>query len=130
MITEILFVFFIGLLSAYNENPTVYTIKYNQDLGRLPAGDIDSEYIMMAVNDCGLVGETGTLFIDGERQEEHVMVFDCLGGNGAHSWMSEGNADTPWKISGELGWNDWVAHPDWVHSGKMAVIMFGEGYGE
>jgi hypothetical protein len=123
-------VFFVGLLSAYNENPTNYTVRHYQEYNMLPQGDIDSEYILMAVNNCDLLGETGTLFIDGERQEQHVMFFDCLGGNGIHSWMSEGNADTPWKISGELGWNDWQEHPDWVHSGKMATIWYGPGYGE
>ena len=122
--------FFIGLLSAYNENPTKYTIKWYQERDMLPQGDIDSNYILVAVNDCGLLGETGTIFVDGIRQEEPVMVFDCLGGNGIHSWMSASNEDTPWKISGELGWNDWQAHPDWVHSGKMVVIWFGPEYGE
>jgi len=116
--------FFIGVLSAYAMNPTVGTVELRQEWGQLPQGNLYDSHILVAVNDCGLIGETGTLTIGGERQPKPAMVFDCKGAG--NDWMSASNSDTPFKVAAEVDYFTWISHPHWVGGDSLvAVLEFG-----
>lgn len=116
-------VWFIGMLSAYAMWPTIGTVEYRQELGQLPQGDLYSQYTLVAVNDCGLIGEVGRLTVDGQVQEKPAIVFDCKGET-AHQWMSASNKDTPYKVAAEVDYFTWIKNPEWVGSGAVALLEF------
>lgn len=116
-------IWFIGLLSAYAMWPTIGTVEYRQELGQLPQGDLYAEYILVAVNDCGLIGETGTLTVNGQVQDKPALVFDCKGET-AIEWMSVSNKDTPFKVAAEVDYFTWMKHPEWVGSGTVVLLEF------
>ena len=115
---------FIGVLSYYALSPTVGMINYHQNLGNIPQGDIQNEYILVAVNDCGLIGEVGTITVGGVVQDKPVLVYDCLGNNAEWEWMSASNADTPWLVSAEVDYWTFKEHPNWFYNGTIAVLEF------
>lgn len=109
-----------GYLSAYDKNPTVYTIQYRQEVGDIPR-DLSKYDGVIAVLDCGKIGQEAVLAI-GEKTLS-VIVFDCAGqSDGGHAWMVENN------IVAEVGWGIWQAHPHIV--GKRATITYGGDYGK
>jgi len=99
-------------------------INYHQELGNLPQGDLPSQYILVAVNDCGLIGEVGTITVGGKVQEKPVLVYDCLGNDTEWSWMSASNADTPHLVAAEVDWFTFKEHPDWFYNGTIALVEF------
>ena len=114
-------ILFFGILSAYNFAPTVGTLEYRQAMGQLPA-DV-SGYALIAVDDCGLIGNYATIYA-ADGREFPALVFDCAGSDG--SWyFADGNViyDEPWRmLAGEVGYGFWQAHPDIVRSMVMIEV--------
>lgn len=109
-----------GYLSAYDKNPTVYTIKYRQEIGDIPY-DLSEYDGVITVLDCGRIGQEAVLAI-GEKTLD-VIVFDCAGqSDGGYAWMVENN------IVAEVGWGIWQKYPDIV--GKRATVTYGGDYGK
>ena len=106
-------VIFTGILSAYCLWPTAATLEYRQALGQLPP-DVSGYDVMLAVNDCGLIGHEATM-VAGDLEFD-AIIFDCTGADGV-DFFSMGNDDTtPYKLAADADYWFWQAHPDIVHS--------------
>jgi len=106
-----------GYLSAYDKNPTVYTIEYRQSTGEIPH-DLSGYDGVITVLDCGRIGQEAILAI-GEKTIK-TIVFDCAGqSDGGYAWMVENN------IVAEVGWGIAQKHPEIVH--KKATVIYGGG---
>ena len=110
MINSILF---FGILSAYALNPTVGTLEYRQDLEQLPI-DVSGYEVMLAVNDCSLIGQEAVLIADGV--EFSAIIFDCAGADGVGIFSRGNDETTPYKLAADADWFFWQAHPEIVHS--------------
>ena len=75
-----------GWLSAYDQDPTMDTLYYRLDIGDVQLG----HDVYIAVSDCKRIGETGTMTI-GESGPLSYQVFDCLGDDIGHDWMTDRN---------------------------------------
>ena len=106
-------IIFLGILSAYALWPTLGTIAYRQDLGQIPQ-DISMYDALIAVDDCNLIGHEATIY-SGDR-EFSALVMDCAGSDSAE-YLSDGDdLTTPFKISAEVSYHFWKAHPDVVQT--------------
>jgi len=74
-----------GLLSQYEEAPTIDTILYRQSIGQLPE-ELPDNAVFMAVADCDQIGKRGLISIDGNEWEP-MWVMDCAGSAHAHDWL-------------------------------------------
>jgi len=106
-------VVFLGILSAYCFGPTVGTIRYQQEVGRLPQELPDYDFYI-AVDDCNLVGHEATMY-SGDLVFDG-MVMDCAGANGAHFFSDGNDLTTPYKLVGDVDWFFWELHPDIVRT--------------
>ena len=106
-------ILFWGILSAYNFAPTIGTLEYRQAMGQLPA-DV-SGYALIAVDDCGLIGNYATIYA-ADGREFPALVFDCAGSDGAQYFSDGNDMGTPYKLAADVGWGFWQAHPDIVRS--------------
>jgi hypothetical protein len=106
-----------GWLSAYNQNPTVATVKYRQGTGEIPA-DLSPYDGVIAVLDCGLVGEDAYLHTKGGTF--YVMIFDCAGNDGGYSWMIENS------VVAEVDYFMWEEHPRIVGSWAQLELVHKE----
>lgn len=95
-----------GVLSFYAQRPTLGTLQYQQDLGRLPSPLGAEIQTLLAVPNCGMVGYLAVLEAPQGRFYRGI-VFDCGGGSdGGHNWMLDAG------IAAETDYNFAVAHPD------------------
>lgn len=116
--TVIIITVLTGWLSAYCLNPTVGTIAYQQEVGRLP-DRVEHYEVFLAVEDCSLVGQEATLIAGGETYAG--IVFDCAGVNAYDkegvSWMRE------LGVAAEVDWWFWQAHPELIGVEQVQVII-------
>ena len=78
-----------GYLSGYDKEPTDGTISIRQEWGQLPH-DVSHYDTLIAVLDCGRIGQEATLNTESGRLE--ALVFDCAGSeDGGVEWMTSGN---------------------------------------
>ena len=104
-----------GFLSAYDERPTVATIKYGQEHGYIPQ-DISKYDGVVAVLDCWRAGQDAILTVGDEQF--YVLVFDCAGkGDGGWNWMIRNS------YLAEVGYYMRIKYPHIV--GKYATIAYG-----
>lgn len=114
-----------GYFSQYSQSPTDGTIAYHQDRsGKLPQ-DISAYVGVVAVRDCGLVGDDAWIRITDERTNPDyvgswlpVKIFDCSGHVETTEWMDDHN------ILGELGYylaNDLDLYGKGDISGEMIL---------
>lgn len=115
-----------GYFSQYGQSPTDGTIHYHQNKsGKLPQ-DMSQYVGVIAVKDCGLVGDDAWIrFTDDRIEDEYaglwlpVKIFDCSGHVETTEWMNENN------IIGELGYylaNDLNIYGQTQIFGEMILV--------
>ena len=92
-----------GWLSQYGESPTIATIEYRQMIGDLPV-DLTPFDGFIAVANCGRIGDTGWLSINGGPLER-IAVFDCSGHIETTTWMSANQiiAEVSYRLAVKYG---------------------------
>ena len=75
-----------GWASYYNEVPTVATIEARLEMGHITTADLLWANSLIAVADCGMIGDRVTIQIDG-GELRNAIVFDCAGNDGTVEWM-------------------------------------------
>ncbi len=103
-----------GWLSQYGEAPTVGTIAYRQSVGDLPL-DLSRFDGFIATADCGLIGSTAWLSINGGRLE-YVIVFDCAGHAETYEWMTTN------RVIAEVDY--WMAERYGLDGGVEALLFW------
>ena len=104
---------FQGKLSRYDFNPWYYTIKWQQEHGRLRSDEEMLGLWSIALSDCSTIGMTGSMVIyknDVKIETLPVIVFDCLGSDAEHDWM------TDYGFAAEMGWALWRHRPHWYNN--------------
>ena len=108
---------FTGTLSGYHFRPTYGTIAWRQDttlpLDRQIPQDLTPYDVFLAVPNCGAIGWTGTLTVNG--QVYSALIFDCAGKDSHKKMIEQG-------IAAEVDYRFWMAHPEYVGTGVRAVI--------
>lgn len=113
---------FLGILSAYALNPTIGTIRHQQEAGALPR-DLSKYDALVAVDHCGLIGREAVLHT--ERGEFSAIVFDCAGAWGAQ-FFSDGNDETtPYLMAGEVDYHFWQEHPELIGTEVLIQVLPG-----
>lgn len=103
-----------GFLSAYDENPTVGTIAYHQNLGNIP-DDLTGYDGLIVVYDCSRIGQDALLTVGDETWE--TLVFDCAGeADGGQDWMTSNG------YVAEIDYYMWQKYPHIL--GKYATVTY------
>lgn len=105
-----------GWASYYEEAPTVATIKARLEMGHITAADLLWANSLIAVADCGMIGERVTIQVDGGEMR-NAVVFDCAGNDGTIEWMQESD------VVLELDYYTAQAY-DMVNRGALRVSMW------
>lgn len=127
MLQSLILILFAGYLSAYSYWPTVRTIEYRQQAQQIPL-DIEEFDVFLAVPNCDLIGDTGTLTIEAqdmlwglgsvEYAQYDALVFDCAGAGEdiGHNWMIDN------LIAAEVDYFFWMAHPEYIGTGIQVLV--------
>jgi hypothetical protein len=92
-----------GTFSHYGIMPTIGTIQYQQEMGRLPL-DLSPYDGVIAVLDCSLVGQEAWISVE-DSDWLSVIIFDCAGDTETVEWMKSGNVigELSYHLAEELG---------------------------
>lgn len=102
-----------GWLSAYAKRPTLGTLAYRLEHGQVTAEQVARAEVLIAVDNCGLIGREGTLTVADSSWS--ALVYDCGGADGGHSWMQQ-NA-----IVAEVDYFWWMANPHLIGAAWAVV---------
>lgn len=92
-----------GHMSAYDKNPTKFTLKARLDFEQLTRQQLLRADVFLAVPDCNRIGDEVLVRINGGPWQRG-LIFDCAvrdDSDGARSWMAENN------IVAEVDWFTW-----------------------
>jgi hypothetical protein len=75
-----------GILSQYEEQPSIDTLWYRQYVSEQIPLDLPENAVFMAVADCDWIGREGLISVNGAEWEP-LFVFDCAGSSHAYNWL-------------------------------------------
>jgi hypothetical protein len=101
-----------GYVSAYNEQPTIHTLAYRRSVGDIPHLKVDG---YVATLSCDYVGKEAIL--ETSVGNLNVVVFDCAGADGGHSWMRDNNMVV------EIDYYLWRKYPDIVGEEARLIVF-------
>jgi len=108
----------LGWLSAYCLGPTQGTLEYGQEYLGLPQ-DVSGYDVLLAVEDCSLVGSEATLRVAG--YEFSALVFDCAGPDAydedGKTWLEKQG------YAAEVDWWFWQQYPELIGVEHAEVVI-------